>query len=83
MPALTLLCDLRHPRIPQIGWSPQHETILSSCGADRRVMIWDLSRIGDEQVGRVGGVWAVLDGLAAAATARRVGPERQQQRPTN
>jgi WD40 repeat protein len=36
----------------QIGWSPQHETILSSCGADRRVMIWDLSRIGDEQVGR-------------------------------
>jgi histone-binding protein RBBP4 len=35
---------------PQIGWSPQHETILSSCGADRRVMIWDLSRIGDEQV---------------------------------
>lgn len=34
---------------PQIGWSPQHETILASCGADRRVMIWDLSRIGDEQ----------------------------------
>jgi hypothetical protein len=36
----------------QIGWSPKHETILSSCGADRRVMIWDLSRIGDEQVRR-------------------------------
>jgi hypothetical protein len=34
----------------QVGWSPKHETILSSCGADRRVMIWDLSRIGDEQV---------------------------------
>lgn len=39
-----------HVAWPQIGWSPQHETILASCGADRRVMIWDLSRIGDEQV---------------------------------
>ena len=37
------------PPLSQIGWSPKHETILSSCGADRRVMIWDLSRIGDEQ----------------------------------
>lgn len=35
----------------QIGWSPKNETILASCGADRRVMVWDLSRIGDEQVG--------------------------------
>ena len=35
----------------QIGWSPKNETILASCGADRRLMIWDLSRIGDEQVG--------------------------------
>lgn len=34
----------------QIGWSPKNETILASCGADRRVMVWDLSRIGDEQV---------------------------------
>ena len=34
----------------QIGWSPKNETILASCGADRRLMIWDLSRIGDEQV---------------------------------
>ena len=33
----------------QIGWSPKHETVLASCGADRRVMLWDLSRIGDEQ----------------------------------
>ena len=36
----------------QIGWSPKNETILASCGADRRVMVWDLSRIGDEQVRR-------------------------------
>jgi histone-binding protein RBBP4 len=33
----------------QIGWSPKSETILASCGADRRMMIWDLSKIGDEQ----------------------------------
>jgi histone-binding protein RBBP4 len=33
----------------QIGWSPKHETVLASCGADRRLMCWDLSRIGDEQ----------------------------------
>ena len=39
---------------PQIGWSPKNETILASCGADRRIMVWDLSRIGDEQV------WTVL-----------------------
>ena len=38
----------------QIGWSPKNETILASCGADRRLMIWDLSRIGDEQVGIFG-----------------------------
>jgi histone-binding protein RBBP4 len=35
----------------QVGWSPHHETILASSGADRRLMVWDLSRIGDEQVG--------------------------------
>jgi hypothetical protein len=45
------------PACLQIGWSPQHETILSSCGADRRVMIWDLSRIGDEQVRLVVSPW--------------------------
>ena len=33
----------------QIGWSPKNETVLASCGADRRLMVWDLSRIGDEQ----------------------------------
>nr|QKY15247.1 nucleosome remodeling factor (CAF1) [Polytomella parva] len=33
----------------QIGWSSHQETIISSCGADRRVFVWDLSRIGDEQ----------------------------------
>ncbi len=33
----------------QVSWSPKNETVLSSCGADRRLMIWDLSRIGAEQ----------------------------------
>ena len=35
----------------QLGWSRENETIMASCGADRRVMVWDLSKIGDEQVG--------------------------------
>lgn len=40
-----------HPEeVFQIGWSPKNETILASCGADRRLMVWDLSRIGEEQV---------------------------------
>jgi len=34
----------------QIGWSRENETVMASCGADRRVMVWDLSKIGDEQV---------------------------------
>ena len=33
----------------QIGWNPNFETILASCGADRRLMVWDLSKIGAEQ----------------------------------
>ena len=36
--------------IAQLGWSRENETIMASCGADRRVMVWDLSKIGDEQV---------------------------------
>ncbi|KAF8410408.1 hypothetical protein HHK36_002937 [Tetracentron sinense] len=33
----------------QVEWSPNHETVLASSADDRRLMIWDLSRIGDEQ----------------------------------
>ena len=33
----------------QVSWAPFNEAILASCGADRRVNVWDLSRIGDEQ----------------------------------
>ena len=35
----------------QVQWCPHAETILASCGADRRVMLWDLARVGDEQTG--------------------------------
>ena len=34
---------------PQVQWSPHNETILASSGTDRRLHIWDLSKIGDEQ----------------------------------
>lgn len=33
----------------QVSWSPHHETILASASGDRRVHVWDLSRIGEEQ----------------------------------
>lgn len=30
----------------QVEWDPNHETVLASSGADRRLMVWDLSRYG-------------------------------------
>ncbi|ONK67351.1 uncharacterized protein A4U43_C06F19280 [Asparagus officinalis] len=33
----------------QVGWSPKKESILASCCAGRRILVWDYSRIGDEQ----------------------------------
>ena len=32
-----------------VEWAPFNESILASCSSDRRVGIWDLSRIGMEQ----------------------------------
>jgi WD40 repeat protein len=32
--------------IVQLAWSPHNETILATSSADRRLNIWDLSRIG-------------------------------------
>ncbi|KAK4258484.1 hypothetical protein QN277_004927 [Acacia crassicarpa] len=34
----------------QVEWDPNHETVLASSGADRRLMVWDLNRVGDEQL---------------------------------
>ncbi len=36
-------------QVYQVLWSPFNESILGSCSADRRVAVWDLSRIGAEQ----------------------------------
>ena len=33
----------------QVSWSPHNETIFASSSSDRRVMLWDMSRIGLEQ----------------------------------
>ena len=33
----------------KVEWCPFNESILGSCSADRRVALWDLSRIGQEQ----------------------------------
>ncbi|THG01288.1 hypothetical protein TEA_028206 [Camellia sinensis var. sinensis] len=33
----------------QVGWNPKNETILASCCLGRRLMVWDLSRIDEEQ----------------------------------
>jgi histone-binding protein RBBP4 len=35
----------------QVQWSPHNETILASSGTDRRLHVWDLSKIGEEQSG--------------------------------
>jgi histone-binding protein RBBP4 len=51
-----LLCTRRlqtltghNDQVFQVSWAPFNESILASCSADRRVNIWDLSRIGMEQ----------------------------------
>ncbi len=33
----------------QVQWSPHHEAILASSGTDRRLHVWDVSKIGEEQ----------------------------------
>ena len=35
--------------ILQLEWSPHHESVLATAGNDRRVLVWDMSRIGEEQ----------------------------------
>ncbi len=33
----------------QVQWNMFNEPVVASCGSDRRLMVWDLSRIGEEQ----------------------------------
>lgn len=35
--------------VVQLAWSPHHDAILATASNDRRVFIWDLARISDEQ----------------------------------
>ncbi|KAG7174380.1 histone-binding protein Caf1-like [Homarus americanus] len=44
--SLNSLCPLL---VVQVQWSPHNETILASSGTDRRLHVWDLSKIGEEQ----------------------------------
>jgi histone-binding protein RBBP4 len=41
--------ECHQDEILQLSWSPHHETILASSSGDRRLNVWDLSRIGEEQ----------------------------------
>jgi histone-binding protein RBBP4 len=41
--------ESHNDEVLQLNWSPHNETILASASADRRVNVWDLSRIGEEQ----------------------------------
>jgi hypothetical protein len=46
-----LLCVVRVCcPVLQVSWCPQEPTVLASSGLDRRLMIWDISKIGAEQV---------------------------------
>lgn len=36
-------------QVVQVQWAPFHSAVLASSAADRRVAVWDLSRIGMEQ----------------------------------
>ncbi|CAA6668079.1 unnamed protein product [Spirodela intermedia] len=41
--------DCHKEEVFQVGWNPKNETILGSCCLGRRLMVWDLSRIDEEQ----------------------------------
>lgn len=45
------LCDFRHGEEPvvKVEWSPTNESVFGSCGEDKRVNLWDCSRIDTEQ----------------------------------
>ena len=42
-------CEAHSGAVWGVSWSPHNESLLASFGDDRRVCVWDLARIGDEQ----------------------------------
>lgn len=49
-PSMTKLCQIfLFLSSLKVQWSPHNETILASSGTDRRLNVWDLSKIGEEQ----------------------------------
>ena len=43
------LLETHFESVQTVEWDPHHYHILGSAGQDRRVLFWDLSKIGDEQ----------------------------------
>lgn len=41
--------ELHEGEVTQVSWNPHDPAILGSAGLDRRINIWDLRRIGEEQ----------------------------------
>ena len=35
--------------VVQLAWSPFHDAVLATASNDRRICVWDLARIADEQ----------------------------------
>ena len=42
-------CASHRDGVFQVSWSPHAANILASCSSDRRLIVWDLARIGAEQ----------------------------------
>ena len=53
----------------QLAWSPHNETIFASSSSDRRVMMWDVSRIGLEQPPEGGSLSLFLSWCVVACCA--------------
>lgn len=41
--------EAHQDEILQLQWSPQNETIFATASSDRRINVWDVSKIGEEQ----------------------------------